>query len=178
MTTTEQALLEAADRMELTEKGWIEEVSHPAHSRACHKVSVLLDRVGVPEDCVYQNVRLAPDRDGLRYSPDVAVVLPDNPDQPEDEVDYPGVPDLAVEVVSNTPEDQQRDFEEKVRRYAQRGIERYWVVDPLTLELTEFRLSRSLRHPEHRSYHRRPPVPLAEADLRWLRYHDDAPDGR
>jgi Uma2 family endonuclease len=172
MTTTEELLLAAADRMELTERGWIEEVSHPAHSRACHKVSVLLDRAGVPVDCVYQNVRLAPDRDGLRYSPDIAVILPDNAQQPEDEVDYPGVPDLAVEVVSHTPDDRARDFEEKVRRYALRGIPRYWVLDPLTLEVVEFRLSRSLRNPEHRSYHRRPPVPLEEVDLRWLQYHD------
>lgn len=178
MTTTRDHLLAAEDRMELTEKGWIEEVSHPAHSRACHKVSVRLDRAGVPEDCVYQNVRLAPDADGLRYSPDVAVVLPDNPAQPEDEVDYPGVPDLVVEVVSTTPEDRARDFEEKVRRYARRGIQRYWVLDPLTLEVTEFRLTRSLRDPGHRRYTRSRPGPLAEADLRWLRSHGDAPDGR
>jgi Uma2 family endonuclease len=182
MTDTRKALLEAEDRMELTEKGWIEEVSHPAHSRACHKVSALLDRAGVPEDCVFQNLRLAPDADGKRYSVDVAVILPDNPVQPVDEEDYAGAPDLAVEVVSSTAEDRERDFEEKRRRYARRGIGRYWVVDPTTpaLEVVQFRLTHELLEPRRAHYGRgRPPVPLAEVDLRWLRDRDlDAPDGR
>jgi Uma2 family endonuclease len=178
MTETREALLEAEKFMELTERGWIEEVSHPAHSRACHKVSVLLDRAGVPEDCVYQNLRLAPDRDGKRYSVDVAVILPDNPDRPVDDEDYTGAPDLAVEVVSDTPEDRARDFEEKARRYALRAIPRYWVVDPHTLEVVQFRLYHGLRDPARNHYVRRPLVPLAAADLRWLRAREDAPDGR
>jgi Uma2 family endonuclease len=169
-TDTRAALLDAEERMELTERGWIEEVSHPAHSRACHKVSVLLDRAGVPEDHVFQNLRLAPDADGKRYSVDVAVVLPDNPDPAVDDEDYAGAPDLAVEVVSDTPEDHARDFEEKVRRYAARGINRYWVLDPHTLEVVQFRLTGSLLEPRRARYERRPPVPLAEADLRWLRH--------
>jgi Uma2 family endonuclease len=39
-------------------------------------------------------------------------------------------PDVAVEVVSRSPRDQQRDRVEKRREYATFGIRWYWLVDP------------------------------------------------
>jgi Uma2 family endonuclease len=131
-------LLAAQDRMELTEEGWVEKVVHPVHGRASVAVIFTLGRLGVPEGWIYDNVRLTPDHDGLRYVPDLFVVRPENPVQPEDERDYAGAPDLAVEILS--PSSLTRDQEEKRRRYAARGIPHYWMVDPRTLRVQWLRL--------------------------------------
>lgn len=37
--------------------------------------------------------------------------------------------DLAMEVVSNDPNDRQRDYVEKIAEYAAAGIAEYWIVD-------------------------------------------------
>jgi Uma2 family endonuclease len=51
---------------------------------------------------------------------------------------WPGVPDLAVEVVS--PEDRQRDVAEKVNMWLAHGTAVVWVADPIT---RKFRIHRS-----------------------------------
>lgn len=49
---------------------------------------------------------------------------------------HPGVPTLAVEVVS--PGDQAEDIQKKVRTYLNKGTEQVWVLYPLTKELHQF----------------------------------------
>jgi Uma2 family endonuclease len=48
-------------------------------------------------------------------------------------------PDIAVEIVSASPRDQQRDRVEKMEEYARFGIPFYWLLDPQqrTLEIHE-----------------------------------------
>ena len=130
-------LAAAAERMELTEEGWVEKVVRPAHGRATAGAMATLLRLGVPWECVYDNVRLAPEPDGVRYVPDLLVVRPENPMQPEDDQDYAGVPDLIVEAVS--PSSVARDEQEKRRRYAARGVPHYWLLYPLPRRVVRVR---------------------------------------
>lgn len=49
---------------------------------------------------------------------------------------YPGVPDLAVEVIS--PGEKAADIQRKVRTYLDKGTEQVWVVYPDTKEVHQF----------------------------------------
>lgn len=44
--------------------------------------------------------------------------------------------DLVVEVVSDSPEDRRRDYQEKRDEYAEAHIAEYWIVDPKERKLT------------------------------------------
>ena len=158
--TVRDLLVAAEDRMELTERGWIEKVVHPARGRASARVIALLLRLGVPEDDIYDNTRLTPDPDGLRYIPDLMVILPANPTPAQDDADYAGAPDLAVEILSPGDANRQRDLEEKRRRYALRGIPHYWIVDPQMREVTWLRLREG-------AYAEQWTRPLAAVELPW-----------
>lgn len=60
--------------------------------------------------------------------PDVAFVVADRATV-EDQFDaFPGIPDLAVEVLSRT--DRVFDVDEKVERYLQAGVRLVWVINP------------------------------------------------
>jgi Uma2 family endonuclease len=49
---------------------------------------------------------------------------------------HPGVPDLAVEVVS--PGDSAEDVQAKVRTYLDKGAQQVWVLYPKTKEIHQF----------------------------------------
>jgi Uma2 family endonuclease len=123
-------LLAAVDRMELTEKGWVEKVTHGPHGNMGARLLLRLFALGVTEDALYDNVRLSRDEEGLRYVPDFLVVLPTNLVPMPPDADYPGVPDLVVEILSPGEANEARDRDEKVRNYARRGIPHYWIADP------------------------------------------------
>ena len=151
-------LLDALERMERTEDGWVEKVAHPAHGNMDHRVQVRLDRLGVPEGAVYPNVRLAPTGTAcgtprtswsccrrIRCSRRRARRLP-------------GVPDLVIEILSRTTAE--RDRGEKVRNYAARGVPHYWIADPDTQTVWALRL-------EDGRYVEAWVRPLAEVKLPW-----------
>jgi Uma2 family endonuclease len=123
-------LLEAEDRLELTEDGWAEVVVHPAAANMDHRLSGALMRLGVPDECVFKALRLASWEGAagkeVAYRPDAVVVLPANPVPCRGHEDYDGVPDLVVEILGGV------DLHEKRRNYARRGIPHYWIVDPDT----------------------------------------------
>src|SRR4029450_1681651 len=100
---------ESEDGLELTEQGWREKVTHPAHGRMVPRLILHLARLGVPAETLYDNTRLTREANGLRYIPDLFVVLPSNPVPTEDRTDYAGVPDLVIEVLSPGQDDQGRD---------------------------------------------------------------------
>lgn len=60
---------------------------------------------------------------------------------------YPGIPDLAVEVVS--PGDDADDVQTKLRTYLAKGTEQVWIVYPTTRELHQYRRD---NNPEIRIY--------------------------
>lgn len=75
---------------------------------------------------------------GRGRKPDVSVYLPGGrKPQRRGAVGVP--PDIAVEVISPTPEDARRDRIEKMDEYATFGIRHYWLLDPdaRTFELFE-----------------------------------------
>jgi len=60
---------------------------------------------------------------------------------------YPGVPDLAVEVVS--PGDDADKIQTKLRTYLAKGTEQVWIVYPTTREVHQYRRD---KNPEIRIY--------------------------
>lgn len=44
--------------------------------------------------------------------------------------------DLVIEIVSDDPASQKRDYEDKVADYAAGGIPEYWIVDPTARQIT------------------------------------------
>lgn len=70
--------------------------------------------------------------------PDLSVFLPGGVVPPRrGPVAHP--PDIAVEVVSSSPEDRRRDRVKKLREYGAFGVRFYWLIDPeaRTLEVLE-----------------------------------------
>ena len=57
-------------------------------------------------------------------------------DDTEENVRYTGVPHLVVEVLSTDP---WRDVVRKLRKYAEVGLSRYWIIDPEQPELVVYR---------------------------------------
>jgi Uma2 family endonuclease len=156
---------EGEDELEWTEQGWVEKVSHPAHGNWVPQLIARLLALGVPVGLLYDNTRLTPERQRpagkpLRYVPDLMVVRPSNPVPIEPEADYPGAPDLAIEVVSPGAANEARDRDEKVRNYARRGIPHYWIADPATGLVTWLRL-------EEDGYVEQWTRPLAAVALPW-----------
>jgi Uma2 family endonuclease len=49
--------------------------------------------------------------------------------------------DLVMEVVSDSPSDRQRDYEQKLRDYAEAGIAEYWIVDSVRRTVSIYLLS-------------------------------------
>ena len=131
--TARDLLLDAADRMELTEEGWVEKVVLADAGNMDHRLSAYLVRRGVPDDWVLKNTRLTSRLVGPKvvwYAPDAMVVLPDNPVRWTGSGEYPGVPDLVVEVLGTTRSERDKDKREKKRNYAAMGVPLYWIAEP------------------------------------------------
>jgi Uma2 family endonuclease len=156
--TIAELLLAAEERMELTDEGWVEKVAHPAHGRMDMAVGVRLTDLRVSLECLYVHVRLTAEPNGNRYVPDLFVVLPSNPVPVEEQADYGGAPDLLVETLS--PSSRDRDYHEKRRAYAARGVPHYWLADPDTRQVTWLRLVEA-RYVEQWTR------PLDEVELPW-----------
>jgi Uma2 family endonuclease len=73
--------------------------------------------------------------------PDVTMFLAGRRPQPRGIVRTP--PDLAVEVISGSPRDQQRDRQEKMHEYAVFGVAYYWLVDPEQRSFEVYQLTAS-----------------------------------
>ena len=65
----------------------------------------------------------------IRY-PDIVFVAQEHVNRSEEQ--YVIIPDMVMEVVSPGKKDRDRDYQEKLRRYAHAGIQEYWIVDPKT----------------------------------------------
>ncbi len=65
------------------------------------------------------------------FIPDVIVF-----DSTDEDVRYTGMPHLAVEVLST---DRSADLLRKAHKYAEVGLERYWIIDPDGPEILEYR---------------------------------------
>jgi Uma2 family endonuclease len=90
------------------------------------------------------------DAKGLKDSfvPDVSFIRLANMMAPIDLTKpYPGVPDLAVEVIS--PGDDADEAQAKLRTYLAKGTEQVWIVYPTTKELHQYRRD---NNPEIRIY--------------------------
>jgi len=66
--------------------------------------------------------------------PDVVLMLKENRHRARN--DYWEGADLAMEVVSDDPDDRERDLVVKPVEYARAGIREYWIVDPKLKQIT------------------------------------------
>ncbi len=71
--------------------------------------------------------------------PDVSVFFPGRTPAAYGAVRH--APDIAVEVITDTPRDHRRDRVEKVRDYARFGVRLYWIVDPSARTFEVLRLT-------------------------------------
>ena len=104
---------------------------HFEHQSACLKIGAALDawssRTGLGRTTIAPGV-LFGDYDNV--VPDVAWVATDRLPSLLDEAGHlTGAPDLAVEVLSDGPENIRRDRELKRKLYDVRGVREYWIVD-------------------------------------------------
>jgi Uma2 family endonuclease len=79
---------------------------------------------------------------GLKDSfvPDVSFIRSENiPANWQIEKPFPGVPDLAVEVMS--PEDKANEVEAKAQTYLQKGTQEVWIIYPDTQSVHQYRSS-------------------------------------
>jgi len=136
MTETRDALLAAEERLELTEQGWIEKVTYPAHANMQTRLVMHLLGLGVDPETLYWGLRLTAGPLGRWYVPDGLLVLPGNPVPVAPRQLYAGAPDLVIEILSPGPVDRERDLVEKRAWYALRGVPHYWIVDPESLDVS------------------------------------------
>lgn len=92
-------------------------------------------------------IRLRP---GQIREPDVVFMRADNAARRSNKF-WEGA-DLVMEVVSDRPEDRERDLERKPREYAAAGIPEYWILDPTMNRILVLTLAgdRYLTHGEFR----------------------------
>jgi Uma2 family endonuclease len=103
------------------------------HQTICLQLAARLDRVLPTGVRVAQSWGWKPSAD--EFGPDVMVF-----DDTGEDLRYTGVPHLVVEVLST---DRAADTVRKVRKYAEAGLPRYWVIDPDGPELVVFERSES-----------------------------------
>ena len=165
-----RALLDAADRMELTERGWIEKATTAGHGNLQTHLTLRLVALGVDPETIFWGVRLTREPTGRWYVPDGIVVRAENPVPAAPEAIYAGAPDLAIEILSGDPAtaagraERERDLVEKRRAYAARGIPHYWVVEP-----GPRRVAWLVLDPRAGAYADHWEGPLAEAAAPWSR---------
>lgn len=97
---------------------------------------------------------------GLKDSflPDVSFIWAANiVSMPDPNKPYPGIPDLAVEVIS--PGDDAEDVQTTIRTYLAKGVEQVWIVYPTTREVHQYRRD---NNPEIRIYRGSQPLDLAD----------------
>jgi Uma2 family endonuclease len=72
------------------------------------------------------------------YQPDIVFVASDNVKNIQ-EKGLVGAPDLVIEILS--PKTAKYDFEDKKEVYERYGVKEYWLVDPVSKQITFFKLA-------------------------------------
>ena len=103
------------------------------HQDVCRRLANLIEAVLPAGVRVRESWGWRPGVD--EFGPDVIVF-----DDTEENVRYTGVPHLVVEVLSTDP---WRDVTRKLRKYAEVGLPRYWIIDPEQPELVVYERSQA-----------------------------------
>jgi Uma2 family endonuclease len=98
------------------------------HQHVCRRLANLIEAALPPGVQVSQSWGWKPGPD--EFGPDVIVF-----DETDENVRYTGVPHLVVEVLSTDP---WRDVVRKLRKYAEVGLPRFWIIDPEQPELVVY----------------------------------------
>ncbi len=91
------------------------------------------------------------------FIPDISFIRRENQLRVDISKPYPGIPDLAVEVIS--PGKKANDIQTKLRTYLAKGTEQVWLVYPTTKELHQYRRD---NNPEIRIYRGSQTLDLAD----------------
>ena len=102
-----------------------------------HRLDALAREIGGMVFTAPLDVALA---DHTVVQPDLLYLSPERQHRVQERVE--GAPDLAIEIIS--PRTARRDRGEKLRAYAELGVQEYWIVDPAARQI-EFLTNRDGR---------------------------------
>ncbi len=112
-------------------------MSHQMIVAAFYEALVAFVRLGGLGTVLFAGLRVRLWKGKIR-EPDVVFMLAAHADRMGEE--YWQGADLAMEVVSGSKEDRERDLKTKVAEYARARISEYWIVDPAQAQITVLRL--------------------------------------
>lgn len=92
-------------------------------------------------------VQLSEDDESTIVEPDISVICDKNKLTDKGCV---GAPDWIIEIVS--PSNPAHDYIRKLKLYLRAGVREYWIVDPLTSDVTVYDLSDKAPIPEYYSF--------------------------
>jgi Uma2 family endonuclease len=119
---------------------------HWRHQQACGRVFRALDEwslnSGLGEASIAPGVLFS---EADNVIPDVIWISHERLELIEDEAGHlNGAPELAVEVLSPGTQNERRDREAKLKLYASRGVQEYWIVDWRLRQVEVYRREQAL----------------------------------
>ena len=147
-TTSDIELLpENGNRYEIIDgELFVTRAPHWRHQKTCTRTTSVLnewsDSTGLGEAVITPGIIFT---DADNVIPDVVWVSKERLSRLLDDAGHlTGVPELVIEVLSEGVENQRRDREAKLKLYASRGVQEYWILDWHLQQMEVYRREQAL----------------------------------